>query len=71
MDVLGIMKYLRKDETVKLEYEKTLLLLELLPYMRFSLVLMQFILNLWTESSYLQIPFRVGIHSMHIEMVRA
>lgn len=71
MDVLGIMKYLRKDETVKLEYETTLLLLELLPYMRFSLVLMQFILNLWTESSYLQIPFRVDIHSMHIEMVRA
>lgn len=71
MDVLGIMKYLRKDETVKLEYETTLLLLELLPYMRFSLVPMQSILNLWTESSYLQIPFRVDIHSMHIEMVRA
>lgn len=47
VDVLRVMKYLRKDETVKLEYEKILPFVELLPYMRFSLVMMQSVLNLW------------------------
>lgn len=71
VDVLRGMKYLRKDEAVKLEYEKIVLFVELLPCMRFSLVLMRSVLNLGIESSCLQVPFRVGIYSMHIEVVRA
>ena len=67
------MKYFRKGETVRLEYEKALLLVELLPYMRLSMVLMQPVLYLWNPEVAFCL-FRVGINCcvyVQIEIVRA